>query len=150
MIRRVLVYATLLIAAFLVARWSTTTPPETVISQTVQPVRAALVETPEATQHDVATDLEARTVTRVVDGDTLVLDGNEKVRLIGVDTPETVHPTKPVEYFGREASAFTKRMAEGQEVYLEYEQGSPTKDRYGRTLAYAYLRDGTPRNKEII
>ncbi len=61
-----------------------------------------------------------------------------------------VHPTKPVEYFGREASAFTKRMAEGQQVYLEYEQGSPTKDRYGRTLAYVYLRDGTPRNKEII
>ena len=48
------------------------------------------------------------------------------------------------------ASAFTKRMVEGQRVYLEYEQGSPTKDRYGRTLAYVYLRDGTLLNKEII
>ena len=61
-----------------------------------------------------------------------------------------VHPTKPVEYFGRKASAFTKRMVEGQEVYLEYEQGSPTKDRYGRTLGYIYPQDGTLLNKEII
>ena len=50
----------------------------------------------------------------------MALDGGEKVRLIGVDTPETVHPTKPVEYFGREASAFTKRMVEGKQIYLEY------------------------------
>ena len=49
--------------------------------------------------------------TRVIDGDTIVVDiegKQEKVRLIGVDTPETVHPLKPVEYFGKEASAFTK------------------------------------------
>lgn len=42
-----------------------------------------------------------RTVERVIDGDAIVLDGGERVRLIGVDTPETVHPTKPVERFGR-------------------------------------------------
>lgn len=47
-----------------------------------------------------------RHVTRVIDGDTIVLDGGERVRLIGVDTPETVHPQKPVEYFGKEASTF--------------------------------------------
>ena len=58
---------------------------------------------------------------RVIDGDTIVLAGNEKVRLIGVDTPETVHPSKPVEYFGKEASAFTKRMVEGKQVRLEYD-----------------------------
>ncbi len=51
---------------------------------------------------------------------------------------------------GREASAFTKRMVEGKEVYLEYEQGSPAKDRYGRTLDYIYLKDSTLLNKEII
>jgi len=44
-----------------------------------------------------------RLCTRVVDGDTIVLDGNEKVRLIGVDTPETKDPRKPVQYFGKEA-----------------------------------------------
>ena len=50
--------------------------------------------------------------TRVIDGDTIVveIDGKqEKVRLIGVDTPETVHPSKPVEYFGKEASEFTRK-----------------------------------------
>ncbi len=108
-----------------------------------------LVDSTSEEQNDLPPDLELRTVTRVVDGDTLALDGDEKVRLIGVDTPETVHPTKPVEYFGREASTFTKRMAEGQQVYLEYEQGSPTKDRYGRTLDYIYLKDSTLLNEEI-
>ena len=58
-------------------------------------------------------------------------------RLIGVDTPETVLPQKPVEYYGKEASAFTKRLAEGQEVRLEYDQ--QRRDHYGRTLAYVWL-----------
>ena len=50
------------------------------------------------------------------------LSDGERVRLIGVDTPETVHPRKPVEYFGKEASAFTWRMVEGKKVWLEYDQ----------------------------
>lgn len=87
-------------------------------------------------------------VVEAIDGDTLRLEGGEKVRLIGVDTPETKHPTKPVEYFGREASAFTKRLAEGRTVRLEFDQD--TKDKYGRTLAYVYLADGTFLNAEII
>jgi len=85
---------------------------------------------------------------RVVDGDTLELDGGERVRLIGVDTPETVDPRRPVQYFGKEASAFTRRMAEGQTVRLEYDQD--TRDRYDRTLAYVYLQNGTFLNAEII
>ncbi len=51
-----------------------------------------------------------RTVTRVVDGDTIILNGRERVRLIGVDTPETVDPRRPVQYFGKEASAFTRNL----------------------------------------
>ena len=54
--------------------------------------------------------------TRVVDGDTIILNTGEKVRLIGVDTPETKHPRKPVEYFGKEASAFTKKMVEDENI----------------------------------
>ena len=77
-----------------------------------------------------------------------MLDGGERVRLIGVDTPETVHPNKPVEFFGKEASAFTKRMCEGKKVRLEYDWQK--KDRYNRTLAYVYLEDGTFLNAEII
>ena len=53
-------------------------------------------------------------VQRVVDGDTVLLGTGERVRLIGVDTPETKHPHKPVDFFGKEASAFTQRMVEGK------------------------------------
>lgn len=90
----------------------------------------------------------AQRVERVVDGDTIVVRGVGNVRLIGVDTPETVHPSRPVEFFGREASAFTKRMLEGRRVRLEYDQERT--DRYGRTLAYVYLPDGTFVNAEIV
>ncbi|MFW5757614.1 MAG: thermonuclease family protein [Bacteroidota bacterium] len=91
-------------------------------------------------------------VKRVVDGDTFwVEDGTEKgmkVRLIGVDTPETVHPQKPVEFYGKEASDFVKKMLEGKKVKLEYDVQE--KDRYGRTLAYVYLEDGTFLNAELV
>jgi micrococcal nuclease len=86
-----------------------------------------------------------RLCVRVVDGDTLELDGGERVRLIGVDT---VDPRRPVQYFGKEASAFTRRLAQGKTVRLEYDQD--TQDRYGRTLAYVYLPDGAFLNAEII
>lgn len=89
-----------------------------------------------------------RLCVRVIDGDTIVLEGGERVRLIGVDTPETVDPRRPVQYFGKEASAFTHRMAEGKTVRLEYDQD--TYDRYGRTLVYIYLPEGTFLNAEII
>jgi micrococcal nuclease len=87
-------------------------------------------------------------VMKVVDGDTLKLSDRQTIRLIGVDTPETKHPTKPVQYFGKEASAFTKRMAEGKSVTLEFDQQRV--DKYGRTLAYVYLADGQLLNAEII
>jgi len=89
-----------------------------------------------------------RTVVRVVDGDTLLLDGDERVRLIGVNTPESVDPRRPVEYFGKEAAAFTRRVAEGRRVRLAYDQ--ERKDRYGRTLAYVHLEDGMFLNAELI
>ncbi len=81
-------------------------------------------------------------VTRVVDGDTIVvnMDGKEeKVRMILVDTPETVHPSKPVEPFGPEASEFTKETLDGQQIGLEI--GVQERDKYGRLLAYVWLGD---------
>ena len=89
-----------------------------------------------------------RTVVRVVDGDTLLLDRNERVRLIGVDTPETVDPRRPVQRFGKEASEFTRRMAQGKQVRLEFDQDR--RDRFGRTLAYVFLEDGAFLNAELI
>jgi micrococcal nuclease len=87
-------------------------------------------------------------VKRVIDGDTLLLINGERVRLIGVDTPETKHPQKPVQYFGREAYLFTKQMIDGKEARFEFERQK--RDRYGRLLAYVYLLDGTFLNAEII
>jgi micrococcal nuclease len=72
----------------------------------------------------------------VVDGDTIRLSAGEKVRLIGVDTPETKHPTKPVQYFGKEASQFTQREIEHRSVVLDFEANK--RDKYGRLLAYVY------------
>ena len=99
------------------------------------------------------TSADQEYVQRVVDGDTLVLGTGEWVRLIGVDTPETKHPNAPVEYFGKEAAAFTKRLAEGKRIKLEFDPANAHiehKDRYGRTLAYVFLGDGTFVNAEII
>jgi micrococcal nuclease len=82
-------------------------------------------------------DTSAR-VTRVVDGDTVRLDGLGSVRLIGIDTPEVFGAR---ECFGREASAFAKRsLAPGAPV--RYRLGAEQRDRYGRLLAYVYLPDG--------
>ena len=79
-------------------------------------------------------------VTRVVDGDTIEarIDGEvEDVRLIGVDTPETVKPGEPVQCFGPRASAFTHGRLEGERVRLVF--GVERRDTYGRLLAYLYV-----------
>lgn len=79
-------------------------------------------------------------VTRVVDGDTVevALDGGEEdVRYIGVDTPETVKPGEPVQCFGPQASRFNHRLVEGRQVRLVFDV--ERRDVYGRLLAYVYL-----------
>ncbi|GAX89112.1 thermonuclease family protein [Effusibacillus lacus] len=77
------------------------------------------------------------TVTKVTDGDTLELDGTEKVRLIGVNTPETVKPGVSPMPYGKEASEFTKSKLLGKKVFVEVD--IQPKDKYDRTLAYIYL-----------
>lgn len=87
------------------------------------------------------TPVEAKVV-RVVDGDTIEVDigGNlYKVRYIGMDTPETVHPTKLVEYFGKEASEKNRELVEGKAVLLEKDVSEV--DKYGRLLRYVWVDD---------
>ena len=78
----------------------------------------------------------AHQVRRVVDGDTFVLDSGARIRLMGVDTPETVKPNHPVEPFGPEASQFTKDFLADGRVYLTFDRQKV--DRYDRFLAYAW------------
>jgi micrococcal nuclease len=93
---------------------------------------------------------QAALVTRVVDGDTIeVLLGGRAVdvRLLGVDTPETVHPSEPVECYGPAASAFTSRALGGERVRLTYDEERV--DPYGRALAYVWL-DGDLFNRILV
>jgi micrococcal nuclease len=87
-------------------------------------------------------------VSKVIDGDTIELATGEKVRYIGVDTPETKHPTKGVECFGAEASAYNTKLVLGQMVRLEKDVSET--DRYGRLLRYVYLEDGTFVNLKLV
>jgi micrococcal nuclease len=83
-------------------------------------------------------------VQRVIDGDTFVAvvgGRRDRVRLIGVDTPETVDPDRPVQPYGKEASNFAKHMLTGATVRLVGDV--EPRDRYGRLLAYVWLSDGT-------
>jgi len=92
-------------------------------------------------------------VKKVVDGDTFWIDDGSpkglKIRLIGVDAPESRNSgTKETAYFGREASDYLSSLIAGKKVSLEYDAGHF--DRYGRTLAYVYLEDGTFVNAELV
>lgn len=87
----------------------------------------------------VPTPVSGVLVTRVIDGDTIELETGQTVRYIGVDTPETVHPDKGVECFGREAAAANRGLVEGQRVTLEKDVSET--DQYGRLLRYVYVGD---------
>ena len=100
-------------------------------------------------------------VVRAVDGDTLVLENKERVRLIGIDTPEMHESDKlsrdarrsgqdaeTIKQLGRQAYEFTKKLVEGKRVKLEFDV--ERYDRYKRILAYVYLADGTFLNAKIV
>ena len=93
------------------------------------------------------------TVTRVIDGDTFVIDDGtkkgRKIRLIGIDAPETKNTRKKKKGFhSKEAKSFLTELIKSKQVFLEYD--IQLTDRYGRTLAYAYLTDGTFVNAELV
>ncbi len=78
-------------------------------------------------------------VERVVDGDTLLLTNHARIRLKGIDTPETVKPDYPVERWGPEATEFTRQFVSGGEIRLQF--GRERKDKYDRFLAYVWVED---------
>ncbi|MCR4324522.1 MAG: thermonuclease family protein [Candidatus Curtissbacteria bacterium] len=102
--------------------------PEEVLSQSTQ-------ESPLPQVHDAATV----TVTKVIDGDTIEIEGGQKLRYIGMDTPETVHPKRGIECYGKEASSKNKELVEGKTVRLEKDVSET--DKYERLLRYVYVDD---------
>ena len=84
-------------------------------------------------------DDETAFVTRVIDGDTIEIEGGAHVRYIGMDAPETVDPRTPVQCFGAEASAKNKEFVEGKYVRLEKDVSET--DHYGRLLRYVFVGD---------
>jgi micrococcal nuclease len=89
-------------------------------------------------------------VVRVVDGDTVDVSPGGRIRLIGIDTPETVDPRKPVQCFGREASAKAHKLLDDKTIALEADPSQGERDRYGRLLRYIWLPDGRLFNLEMI
>lgn len=101
----------------------------------------------------VAVPLGYVLVDRVVDGDTfeITLEGKkEKVRMIGIDTPESVDPRRPVQCFGKEATKKLEELIGSKPVRLDTDPKGDTSDKYNRLLRYVYIEDGTHINAKMI
>ncbi|MBU0708808.1 thermonuclease family protein [Patescibacteria group bacterium] len=127
-------------------------------TDTPTPTNAPAPATPQMSPTPIPTEIKTDNkqtfrVVKVVDGDTIAVDINgvtESIRLIGIDTPETVDPRKPVQCFGVEASNKAKSVLDGKVVTLESDSTQGDRDKYGRLLRYVFLEDGTHFNKLMI
>jgi micrococcal nuclease len=120
------------------------------------PTEAAVVvpktTTTQPTSSQPSTPSQGYKVTEVVDGDTIKVSMNgsiETLRIIGLDTPETLDPRKPVQCFGKEASNKAKAFLTGKTVTLEADSTQGERDKYGRLLRYIFL-DGIDYGKTMI
>ena len=122
--------------------------PDAVETKPTQPEKTVSVPVVQANQQ-----YEYYPISSVVDGDTVKVNINgtiETLRLIGMDTPETVDPRKPVQCFGKEASNKAKELLIGKKVRIEKDPTQGELDKYGRRLAYIYREDGLFFNKYMI
>lgn len=126
----------LLLGSFILGRISKDSK-SPVPTSTTAPITTSL---PSRTETPISSSVSGTfKVTRVIDGDTIEIEGGEKVRYIGMDTPETVDPRKPVQCFGVEASKKNKELVEGKTVRLE--KDSTDRDKYSRLLRYVWVDD---------
>lgn len=127
----------------------TTTSTETEIKPSIQVSKNDIQKEVETSQKESSSYL----VTKIVDGDTIDVNIDGKItrlRLIGMNTPETVDPRKPVECFGKEASAKAKELLLNKKVKLEADSSQDNIDKYGRLLRYVSREDGLFYNKWMI
>ncbi len=85
---------------------------------------------------------------RVIDGDTVVLEGGARVRFLGIDAPEMERDGSPAEYLAHQSKDFVADLIQGKTVRLEYDR--ERYDRYGRLLAYLFLPDGAMVNLAVV
>ena len=124
------------------------TPSQTITTATVPTV---VVSNP--TNSNIPVSAIKAQVLRVVDGDTIHVSLNNKditIRMIGIDTPETVDPRKPVQCFGKEASNHAHQLLDGTTVYLEQDTSQGDYDKYNRLLSYIWMPDGRLFNQVMI
>lgn len=97
----------------------------------------------QATNYQLPISSSGTLVTKAIDGDTIEIEGGQRVRYLGVDTPETKDPRKPVQCFGKEAARKNRELVEGKRVILE--KDITDTDKYNRLLRFVYLplEDGT-------
>lgn len=124
------------------------------VSESLSPVPSMLVSVvPSGQIQENAPTQAGYRVVKVVDGDTMDVDIDgkvERLRLIGIDTPETVDPRREIQCFGIEASNKAKELLNGQFVTLEADESQGERDKYKRLLRYVILPDGTNFNKYMI
>lgn len=148
-----LVFGTLIILSFIGIGVTSPSPRTKVEGDSI--AKSTPTQTPSANVQTLSTVTQVNQnqnttlnlVTRVVDGDTIEIDGGTKVRLIGIDTPETVDPNRPVGCYGKEASDFTKSQLVGKQVRLEKDVSET--DKYGRLLRYVWIGDSLF-NKKLV
>ena len=125
------------------------------------PIRRSWQAQPKSNEQAKACDFEKYhektfTVLKVVDGDTIDIDvpdgkyNHTRIRLWGIDTPETKNPEVGVMYFGPEASEFTRELAFEKQVTIFLDEGNNTRDKYGRLLAYVKLPDDRFLNEVLL
>ena len=134
------------------ARTDAKTEQKQAVDATTTPTQASPVSAPIATPV-ITSATPLYDVVSVTDGDTIKVNiggTTETIRLIGIDTPETVDPRKPVQCFGQEASKKSKELLTGKKVRLEADPTQGERDKYGRLLRFVFLEDGTNFNKMMI
>ncbi len=113
------------------------------INSNKKPVQQTIIPAQEITATPSAT-----IATKVIDGDTIDISTGQKVRYIGIDTPETKDPKKGKQCFGEEATAINKQLVEGKTIRIEKDVSET--DRYGRLLRYVYVTDPNSTNSAEI
>ena len=129
------------------------TAPAATIASTAPAASVVPTAPVDNTQSTMPVNAVAAKVIRVVDGDTIHVSLNNKditIRMIGIDTPETVDPRKPVQCFGKEASNHAHQLLDGTIVYLEQDISQGDYDKYNRLLSYIWMPDGRLFNQVMI